>query len=160
MMKCTFLSAGIFGPTVFFICYRSRALTNVHEAILTDIMYPVDIVGRRWRYKTDGSKQTKVFIDAREKDKVESKLEGFSTIYKKLTGKEVTFGFMTKYVNTRPVIVLVFSAKQFLFRSGLECSTGVIYVCPSTLSHLPCHISLSTFSTAPSCSSSCRCGVR
>uniref|UniRef100_A0A7S1NQ11 40S ribosomal protein S7 n=1 Tax=Eutreptiella gymnastica TaxID=73025 RepID=A0A7S1NQ11_9EUGL len=74
---------------------RSRALTNVHEAILTDIMYPVDIVGRRWRYKTDGSKQSKVFIDAREKDKVESKLEGFSTIYKKLTGKEVSFGFMT-----------------------------------------------------------------
>lgn len=74
---------------------RSRTLTIVHEAILTDILYPVDIVGRRWRYKTDGSKQTKVFMDAREKDKVESKLEGFSTIYKRLTGKEVSFGFMT-----------------------------------------------------------------
>eukprot|EP01004_Peranema_trichophorum_P008773 NODE_7523_length_768_cov_812.686822_g6911_i0.p1 GENE.NODE_7523_length_768_cov_812.686822_g6911_i0~~NODE_7523_length_768_cov_812.686822_g6911_i0.p1 ORF type:complete len:199 (-),score=26.51 NODE_7523_length_768_cov_812.686822_g6911_i0:94-690(-) len=74
---------------------RSRCLTAVHEAILTDIVYPADIVGRRWRFRPDGSKQFKVFLDAREKDKIDSKLEAFSTIYKRLTGKDVSFGYMT-----------------------------------------------------------------
>ena len=79
-------------------CHRSRTMVAVHEAILADLLHPVDVVGRRWRYKTDGSMQTKVFMDAREKDKVESKLEAYSVVFKKLTGREVSFGFMTKYV--------------------------------------------------------------
>jgi|Transcript_17097 small subunit ribosomal protein S7e len=74
---------------------RSRTMVAVHEAILADLLHPVDVVGRRWRYKTDGSMQTKVFMDAREKDKVESKLEAYSVVFKKLTGREVSFGFMT-----------------------------------------------------------------
>eukprot|EP00993_Chasmostoma_nieuportense_P003759 NODE_4462_length_783_cov_1699.588415_g4303_i0.p1 GENE.NODE_4462_length_783_cov_1699.588415_g4303_i0~~NODE_4462_length_783_cov_1699.588415_g4303_i0.p1 ORF type:complete len:209 (-),score=57.46 NODE_4462_length_783_cov_1699.588415_g4303_i0:93-719(-) len=74
---------------------RSRTMTAVHEAILTDILHPHEIVGRRWRYRADGSKQTKVFLDERDKDKVDGKLETFSTIYRKLTARDVSFGYMT-----------------------------------------------------------------
>ena len=70
---------------------RTRTLTAVHDSILVDIVYPFDIVGRRWRYKVDGTKQCKIYFDAREKDKAESRVETFSVIYKRFTNKDVYF---------------------------------------------------------------------
>ncbi|PKU60254.1 40S ribosomal protein S7 [Dendrobium catenatum] len=39
---------------------RSRTLTAVQDAILEDIVYPAEIVGKRVRYRSDGSKIVKV----------------------------------------------------------------------------------------------------
>ena len=35
-------------------------MVQVHEAILGDLVYPTEIVGKRVRYKLDGSKTLKV----------------------------------------------------------------------------------------------------
>merc|ERR1711990_20622 len=71
---------------------RSRTLTKVHDAILEDIVYPAEIIGKRTRVRMDG-KAIKVMLGVKEQTNTEYKLDTFSVVYKKLTGKDVTFQF-------------------------------------------------------------------
>ncbi|KAI9891133.1 MAG: 40S ribosomal protein [Vezdaea aestivalis] len=72
---------------------RSRTLTAVHEAILTDLVYPVEIVGKRTRTREDGSKVLKVVLDEKEKGGVDYRLDTYSDVYRRLTGRSVGFEF-------------------------------------------------------------------
>jgi small subunit ribosomal protein S7e len=72
---------------------RSRTLTSVHNDILEDIVYPTQIVGKRVRVRTDNSKLLKVYLDPKDVKEVDYKLKTFSSVYKKLTNKNVEFLF-------------------------------------------------------------------
>merc|ERR1712070_1200924 len=72
---------------------RSRTLTAVHEAILEDIVYPTQIVGKRTRVRMDGSKLLKIYLDPKDVKEVDYKLQAFTSVYKKLTNKSVSFLF-------------------------------------------------------------------
>ncbi|XP_004512907.1 small ribosomal subunit protein eS7-like [Cicer arietinum] len=72
---------------------RSRTLTAVHEAMLEDVVLPAEIVGKRVRYRVDGSKIMKVFLDPKERNNTEYKLETFAAVYRKLSGKDVVFEY-------------------------------------------------------------------
>ncbi|KAA8913042.1 ribosomal protein S7e [Sphaerosporella brunnea] len=72
---------------------RSRTLTAVHDAILSDLVYPTEIVGKRIRTKEDGHKIIKIFLDNKERAGIDYKIDTFSEVYRKLTGKAVVFEF-------------------------------------------------------------------
>ncbi|KAI1288361.1 40S ribosomal protein S7 [Halotydeus destructor] len=72
---------------------RSRTLTAVNEAYLADLVYPAEIVGKRTRIRLDGSRLIKIHLDKTSQTNIEHKTETFASVYKKLTGKEVTFEF-------------------------------------------------------------------
>merc|ERR1712062_335934 len=71
----------------------SRTLQAVHTAILDDLVYPAEIVGKRIRIRLDGSRLFKVHLDKTQQTNIEHKTETFASVYKKLTGKEVNFEF-------------------------------------------------------------------
>ncbi|XP_074576462.1 small ribosomal subunit protein eS7 isoform X1 [Curcuma longa] len=72
---------------------RSRTLTAVHDAILEDVVFPAEIVGKRIRYRLDGSKIIKIFLDPKERNNTEYKLETFSGVYRKICGKDAVFEY-------------------------------------------------------------------
>ena len=72
---------------------RSRTLKAVQEAILEDLVYPTEIVGKRTRFFTDGSKLIKIHLNPTDQVNVETKLDTFAAVYKKLTNKQVSFEF-------------------------------------------------------------------
>jgi len=53
--------------------YFSRTLTSVYDALLEDIVYPVEIVGKRIRVKLDGSQVIKDHLDKNEQTNIEHK---------------------------------------------------------------------------------------
>ena len=72
---------------------RSRTLTAVHAALLEDLVFPTEIVGKRTRYRADGSKLLKVYLDPKDRNSSEYKLDTFAGVYRRLTGRECVFEF-------------------------------------------------------------------
>jgi len=72
---------------------RSRTLTSVHQAILDDLVFPAEIVGKRMRVKLDGTRTLNVYLDKATQTQVEHKVPTYTAVYKKLTGKDVSFEF-------------------------------------------------------------------
>ncbi|XP_023015502.1 ribosomal protein S7 [Leptinotarsa decemlineata] len=77
---------------------RSRTLTSVYDAILEDLVFPAEIVGKRIRVRLDGSQLIKVHLDKNQQTTIEHKVDTFASVYKKLTGREVTFEFPEPYL--------------------------------------------------------------
>merc|ERR1711862_879626 len=76
----------------------SRTLVAVHSAILDDLVYPAEIVGKRIRFRLDGTRLFKVHLDKNQQTNIEHKTDTFAAVYKKLIGKEVTFEFPEPYL--------------------------------------------------------------
>ena len=55
---------------------RSRTLTSVHDAMLEDLVYPAEIIGKRIRVRLDGSRFIKVHLDKTQQTNIEHKVGG------------------------------------------------------------------------------------
>ena len=60
---------------------RSRTLVAVHSAILDDLVYPAEIVGKRIRFRLDGSRLFKVHLDKAQQTNIEHKVMLFWVHY-------------------------------------------------------------------------------
>jgi len=74
---------------------RSFTLTAVHDAIIEDIVYPAEIVGRRVHFKQDGSRVMQIFFDEKHREITTPKLPTFAALARRLTGRAVSFGYMS-----------------------------------------------------------------
>lgn len=63
---------------------RSRTLTAVYDAILEDLVFPAEIVGKRIRVKLDGSQLIKVHLDKNQQTTIEHKVSLSLTIRHRL----------------------------------------------------------------------------
>lgn len=52
----------------------SRTLTWVYDAILDDLVFPAEIVGKRIRVKLDGKQMMKVHLDKAQQTNIEHKV--------------------------------------------------------------------------------------
>lgn len=52
----------------------SRTLTHVYDAILEDLVFPAEIVGKRIRVKLDGKQIIKVHLDKTQQTNIEHKV--------------------------------------------------------------------------------------
>ena len=68
-------------------------LTSVHEAIIDDLVYPREIVGKHTHMSCTNGTYIKCFLSAQGQQEVEPKVEALSTIYRKLTSKNIVFEF-------------------------------------------------------------------
>merc|ERR1719293_301965 len=59
---------------------RSRTLVAVHNAVLDDMVYPAEIVGKRTRIRLDGSRLFKVHLDKIQQTSIEHKTETFASV--------------------------------------------------------------------------------
>lgn len=73
-----------------------RTFSPLENAVLEDIVFPTDIVGRRIRFQAGGNKIFKVYLDPKEASTVGSKIDAFEAVYNTLTGKNVTFEIGTQ----------------------------------------------------------------
>lgn len=55
------------------VCF-SRTLTSVYDAILEDLVYPAEIVGKRIQVKTDGKQLIKVHLDKIQQTNIDHKV--------------------------------------------------------------------------------------
>ena len=72
---------------------RSRTLKAVQEALLDDLVFPADIVGKRTRVKANGSHILRVILSQKEKTSLFDKTHVLAAVYSKLTNKPVVFEF-------------------------------------------------------------------
>lgn len=70
---------------------KSRTLTAVHDAMLEDLVYPTQIVGKRIRFQVGGHKIHKVLLGSKDISSTDYKLDSLQAVYNKLTGKSIEF---------------------------------------------------------------------
>lgn len=71
----------------------SRTLTNVQEALLTELLLPAVVISDRVRVRLDGSQVRKVVVDKTEEHFLEERTAAIKNAYRKLTNRDIEIGF-------------------------------------------------------------------
>lgn len=72
---------------------RNRTLTSVYDSILEDLVYPANIIGRRYRYRLDGTRLTKIHINDDMSEYLADRAQLICEVYNKLTNRKIVIEF-------------------------------------------------------------------
>lgn len=72
---------------------RNRTLTSVYDAVLEDLINPALIIGKRIRYRLNGSQLVKIFLNEESRAFLENKTNLIAQLYFALTNRKVVFEF-------------------------------------------------------------------
>ena len=72
---------------------RNRTLTSVYDSVLEDLINPALIIGKRIRYRLNGSQLIKIFLNEESRAFLESKTNLIAQLYFALTNRKVVFEF-------------------------------------------------------------------
>ena len=72
---------------------RNRTLTSVYDSVLEDLINPALVVGKRIRYRLNGSQLIKIFLNEDSRAFLESKTNLIAQLYFALTNRKVVFEF-------------------------------------------------------------------
>lgn len=72
---------------------RNRTLTAVYDALLEDLIFPANVIGRRWRYRLNGTQLGKIFLSEESRAFLEDKVDLIAQLYFALTNRKITFEF-------------------------------------------------------------------
>ena len=72
---------------------RSRTLTAVYDALLEDLIYPANVIGRRFRFRINGSMLAKVFVSDESQAFLADKTDLITQLYFALTNRKIAFEF-------------------------------------------------------------------
>lgn len=72
---------------------RNRTLTSVYDSVLEDLLNPGLIIGKRIRYRLNGSQLVKIFLSEESRAFLESKTSLIAQLYFALTNRKVAFEF-------------------------------------------------------------------
>lgn len=72
---------------------RNRTLTSVYDSVLEDLITPALIIGKRIRYRLNGSQLVKIFLNEDSRAFLENKTQLIAQLYFALTNRKVVFEF-------------------------------------------------------------------
>lgn len=72
---------------------RNRTLTAVYDSILDDLIAPAQVIGKRIRYRLNGSQLIKIFLNEESRAFLENKTHLIAQLYFALTNRKIAFEF-------------------------------------------------------------------
>ena len=84
---------------------KSRTLTQVFDCILEDLIYPATIIGKRMRYRQDGSLLTKVHLADEAQAYLSDKVPFIEKVYLSITNRKIAIEFReeTCFIKTKAI---------------------------------------------------------
>ena len=84
---------------------RSRTLTAVFDSYLEDLLQPGVIIGRRYRYRMNGSLLMKVFVGEDKSKYLQTRVDLIQQVYWKITNRKIAIEFkkQANYIKIKKV---------------------------------------------------------
>ncbi len=72
---------------------QSRTLTAVYDSLLEDLIFPANVIGKRFRYRLNGTQLGKIYLSEESRAFLEDKVDLIAQLYFALTNRKIVLEF-------------------------------------------------------------------